>query len=63
MQIGDLAKRPCVSVDTVRFYERQLLLPSAPRTASGFRLFPAELLERIRLIKQAQELGFSLYEI
>ncbi len=63
IQIGDLAKRAGVTVDTVRFYERRKLLPSAPRTGGGFRLFPPEVIERIRFIKQAQELGFSLDEI
>lgn len=63
IQIGDLAKRAGVTVDTVRFYERRKLLPSAPRTGGGFRLFAPEVVERIRFIKQAQELGFSLEEI
>ena len=63
IQIGDLAKRAGVTVDTVRFYERRKLLPSAPRTGGGFRLFAPEAVERIRFIKQAQELGFSLEEI
>lgn len=63
IQIGDLAKRAGVTVDTVRFYERRRLLPSAPRTRGGFRLFAPEVVERIRFIKQAQELGFSLEEI
>ena len=63
IQIGDLAKRAGVTVDTVRFYERRKLLPSAPRTGGGFRLFAPEVVERIRFIKEAQELGFSLDEI
>jgi MerR family copper efflux transcriptional regulator len=63
IQIGDLAKRAGVTVDTVRFYERRKLLPSAPRSGGGFRIFAPEVVERIRFIKQAQELGFSLEEI
>ena len=63
IQIGDLAKRAGVSVDTVRFYERRRLLPRATRTGGGFRLFTTEAVECIRFIKQAQELGFSLEEI
>ena len=63
IQIGDLAKRAGVSVDTVRFYERRRLLPRAPRSGGGFRLFSPEVVERIQFIKQAQELGFSLAEI
>ena len=52
-----------MSVDTVRYYERRRLLPRAPRTGGGFRVFAAESVERVRFIKQAQELGFSLEEI
>jgi MerR family mercuric resistance operon transcriptional regulator len=63
IQIGDLAKRASVSVDTVRFYERRRLLSPATRTSGGFRLFTPEVVERIRFIKEAQELGFSLEEI
>jgi DNA-binding transcriptional MerR regulator len=63
IQIGDLAKRAGVTVDTVRFYERRKLVPRAPRSSGGFRLFAPEVVERIRFIKQAQELGFSLEEI
>jgi putative oxidoreductase len=50
IQIGDLAKRAGVTVDTVRFYERRRLLPRAPRSGGGFRLFGAEVVERIRFI-------------
>ena len=63
IQIGDLAKRAGVTVDTVRFYERRQLLPRAPRSGGGFRLFAPEVVERISFIRQAQELGFSLEEI
>jgi DNA-binding transcriptional MerR regulator len=55
--------RSGVSVDTVRFYERRKLLPPAPRTEGGFRLFTPETVEQVRFIKQAQELGFSLDEL
>jgi len=47
----------------VRFYERQGLLPKPPRSASGYRLFPADAARRLKFIKRAQELGFSLSEI
>jgi MerR family copper efflux transcriptional regulator len=63
IQIGDLAKRAGVTVDTVRFYERRQLLPRAPRSSGGFRLFALEVVERIRFIKQAQDLGLTLDEI
>ena len=61
--IGEVAARAGVSIDTVRFYERRRLLPRAPRTEGGFRLFRPEAVERIRFIKQAQEIGLSLGEI
>src|SRR4051794_31196805 len=63
LRIGELAARSGVSVDTVRYYERQRLLPSAARTGGGFRLFKPEAVERIRFIKHAQEIGLSLDEI
>lgn len=50
-------------LETVRFYERRGLLPKPPRTASGYRLFPAEAMRRLTFIKRAQDLGFSLREI
>ena len=62
-RIGELAARAGVSVDAVRFYERRRLLPRARRSGGGFRLFPSESVERIRFIKQAQEIGLSLEEI
>jgi DNA-binding transcriptional MerR regulator len=63
LHIGEVAARSGVSVDTVRFYERRKLLPPAPRTEGGFRLFTLETVEQVRFIKQAQELGFSLDEL
>ena len=63
LQIGDVAKRAGVSIDTLRYYEKVRLLPQPARSAGGFRLFAPEQIERVRFIKQAQELGFSLEEI
>ncbi len=63
LRIGDVAKRANVSVDAVRYYERQGLLPIAPRTNAGYRVFTSDTIERILFIKQAKELGFSLNEI
>ncbi len=63
IRIGEVAERAGVSIDTVRYYERRRLLPRAPRTQGGFRLFTGDAVERVRFIKQAQELGFSLDEI
>ena len=63
LQIGEIARRSGVSVDTVRYYEQRRLLPSAPRTDGGYRVFSPKAVEQIKFIKQAQELGFSLDEI
>ena len=61
--IGRLAQEVGINLETVRFYERQGLLLKPPRSASGYRLFPADTTRRLRFIKRAQELGFSLNEI
>lgn len=63
MKTGELAKRAGVNVETLRFYERKGLLPEPPRRESGIRKYPEESVTRIRFIKRAQELGFSLDEI
>jgi MerR family copper efflux transcriptional regulator len=63
LRIGEVARRAGVSVGTIRYYEKRKLLPSAPRSGGGFRLFALETIERVRFIKQAQEVGFSLDEI
>jgi MerR family mercuric resistance operon transcriptional regulator len=63
LTIGHLAREAGINLETVRYYERQGLLPKPPRSASGYRLFPAEAARRIRFIRRAQELGFSLREI
>lgn len=52
-----------VGIETVRFYERERLIPAPPRTASGYRQYPLDTAARIRFIKRAQALGFSLPEI
>ena len=63
LTIGRLAKEAGVNLETVRYYERQGLVPGPPRSASGYRLFPTEAARRLRFIRRAQELGFSLKEI
>ena len=62
-RIGELAAAAGVTVDTLRFYEREKLLPSVSRTAGGFRLYAPEVAQRVRFIKQAQQAGLSLGEI
>ncbi len=64
MRIGELVKQSGISPDTVRFYERNGLirsLPSATETNS-YRNYPEEALERLAMIKQAQQAGFSIAE-
>lgn len=61
--IGRLAKMAGVSIDTVRYYERRELLAPPPRTAANYRVYPAEDASRLRFIKKAKALGFSLGEI
>jgi len=63
LQIGELAALAEISVDTVRYYEKLKLIPTAARTNSGYRVFSVETADRIRFIKQAQEMGFTLDEI
>lgn len=63
MQIGNLAKQAGVTVQTVRFYERRGLLPNPQRKDSGYRLYGEDDLHRLRFIRQAKALGFSLDEI
>ena len=63
LAIGELARLAGVNVETVRYYERQGLVAEPPRTASGYRVFPYDTVRRLRFIKRAQELGFSLVEI
>lgn len=63
LTIGKLAKKAGVNVDTVRYYERRHLLEKPTRTPSGYRQYLPEVVTRIRFIKRAQELGFSLNEI
>lgn len=62
-QIGEAARRAALGVDAIRFYERSKLLPKAPRSAGRFRLYTAEDVSRLRFIRHAKALGFSLAEI
>ncbi len=61
--IGELAARSGLTPDALRYYERLGLLPSPRRTEGGFRLYSARTIDRLRFIKQAQSLGFTLNEI
>lgn len=63
LTIGELAKEAKVNIATVRYYEKRGLIERAPRTESGYRVFPPETVEDIKTIKNAQDLGFTLEEI
>ena len=62
-RIGQVADATGLSIDTIRFYEKQGLLRRSPRTEGGFRLFGNEDIEALKFVRKAQELGFSLNEI
>lgn len=61
--IGKAAKRAGLSVDTLRYYEREGLLPKPRRTASRYRLYDEAAIARLRFINRAKSLGFTLAEI
>ncbi len=63
LTIGKLAKKANVTIDSIRFYERRGLLAEPMRTESNYRRYPLEAAARLRFIKKAQNLGFSLDEI
>ena len=63
VRIGRLAHDTGLSVDTIRFYEREGLLREPPRSEGGFRLYAARDEGHLRFIRRAQELGFSLGEV
>ena len=63
MRIGEVAKQVGMTVQAVRFYERQGLMPRPTRTESGYRVYAEADLRRLQFIRQAKRLGFSLQEI
>ena len=63
MKIGTLARQADVAIDTVRYYERQGLLPAPERTESGYRSYAPGDVARLRFIRRAKTLGFTLGEI
>jgi MerR family transcriptional regulator, Zn(II)-responsive regulator of zntA len=63
MRSGELARRAGISADTIRHYERIGLLKTAPRTQNGYRDYAPASLPRVRLIRRAIALGFSLNEL
>ncbi|MDI6909549.1 heavy metal-responsive transcriptional regulator [Nocardioides sp.] len=63
MLIGRLAETAGVTAQTVRFYEREGLLPRSPREANGYRVYDDVALDRLRFIRTAQASGLTLAEI
>jgi MerR family transcriptional regulator, copper efflux regulator len=63
LTIGEVAEQAHVHVETLRYYERRGLVARPPRSASNYRLYAEDTVRRVRFIKRAQELGFSLNDI
>lgn len=63
MRIGEVAAAAAVNVQTLRYYERVGLLPEPERRSSGYRAYDPESVRRVRFIRRAQDLGFTLGEI
>jgi len=63
LTIGKVARGAALAVDTVRYYEREGLLNKPARTAAGYRYYSSDAVARLRFIRQAKDLGFSLSEI
>jgi DNA-binding transcriptional MerR regulator len=63
MRTGELARNAGVNLETIRFYEREGLLPKPARSSSGYRSYQKSDLERVLFIKRNQEIGFTLAEI
>ena len=63
LTIGQLAKLSGFGVETIRFYEREGVLPKPQRKASGYRLFDLDTIHRLQFIRKVQSAGFSLKEV
>jgi DNA-binding transcriptional MerR regulator len=63
LRSGELAHECGVSTDTLRHYERVGVLAKPRRTASGYRQYPPEAVKRVRLVRRALEIGFTLEEL
>ena len=63
LKIGDVSKKSGIGIEALRFYEKSGLLEKPSRTMSGYRVYDADVIERLAFIKQSQALGFSLDEI
>jgi DNA-binding transcriptional MerR regulator len=63
LKAGQLAKQAHINVETLRYYEREGLMPTPQRTEAGYRLYQQADIKRVQFIKKAQSLGFTLSEI
>jgi MerR family copper efflux transcriptional regulator len=63
LTIGQVAKLAGVGVETIRFYEREGVLPQPTRRASGYRLFDLDTVRQLQFIRRVQDAGFSLKEV
>ena len=63
MKIGGVAERSGIGIETIRYYEREGLLPEPVRRPSGYRQYDESTVERLEYIRRAKELGFTLAEI
>ncbi len=63
MRIGRVSKLTGCNIETIRYYEKRGLLPSPPRTASGYRLYNSDHLKRLTFVRRSRDRGFSMAEI
>jgi MerR family mercuric resistance operon transcriptional regulator len=63
LRIGQVAELAGVGIPTLRFYEKEGLIPAPERRSSGYREYKPEVVRRVRFIRRAKELGFTLKEI
>ena len=63
MKIGEVAKQSEVGIETIRYYEREGLLAEPKRRPSGYRQYDQSVVARLKFIRRAKELGFTLAEI
>jgi len=63
MRIGELAKATDTKAETIRYYEREGILPSADRTASNYRAYGAKDVAALRFVRRARALGFSMAQV
>ena len=63
LSIGQVSKQTGLSVEAIRYYEKETLLSPADRSSSGYRIYQPEIIKRVLFIKRAKAVGFSLKEI